>query len=120
MQYWGKLGGGTTWYGGRFWCIMVNCTVKNNKTINFKTLPQAGNCKLLIFLSFFNLKGNLKIFFMIILLLRPLFQRGGWVLVRNFFYLSREGDTPYRQSPERSNESFLLYLPKAVMRFTEM
>ena len=42
---------------------MVICTVKNNKNINFKTFPQAGNFKLLIFLSFFNLKSKLRIFF---------------------------------------------------------
>ena len=33
---------GTTWYWGQLWCIMVNCTNKNNENIDFKTLPKAN------------------------------------------------------------------------------
>ena len=43
-----------------WWCIIVNCAVKNNKNINFKTLPQAKTFKLVI-VSFFNFKDTLLI-----------------------------------------------------------
>ena len=50
-----------TWRGSRkyqwrlLWCIIVNCTVKHNDNINFKTLQQVN----VLILCFFHLRVNL-------------------------------------------------------------
>ena len=43
---------------------------------------------------------------------------GGWFLVGDFSFFSK-GGSPNRESTERSNESFVSFLGKAVMRFKE-